>query len=306
MIDHKIQENIDLSRYTTFRIGGRARFLVEVISKEEVIDALVWAENHKSEVLILGGGSNILINDDGWHGLVVKLKNDAVSIKGQRIEAGAGAGLSKVVVASRGNDLTGLEWAIGIPGSVGGAIRGNAGANGSDMSASIETVEVFDLEQGIFKNFSRNECQFGYRDSIFKQQPQFLIWQVVLKLESGRASEEQILEMINKRQNTQPRLPNAGCVFKNISIGVPSEKLLQLLKQDDLMLQEKISAGWLIEKLELKGVSRGGAKISLEHANFIVNTGSATAADVIYLINLIKTKAEVELGVKMEEEIQII
>ncbi|MDP3043066.1 MAG: UDP-N-acetylmuramate dehydrogenase [bacterium] len=312
MFDSKIQQNIPLAPLTTFKIGGPAKYFVETETKEELAAAFDWARENKEPVFVLAGGSNVLINDKGADGLVVKICNSGIKVMGQRLDCGAGAGLMAAARMAINENLTGLEWAIGIPGTVGGAVRGNAGAYGKSISGAVETVTVFDAKKKKFFIFSNKDCRFNYKESVFKGdngEQSRLIWQVIIKLENGNAAEIKELseKYLKYREQTQPKLPSAGCVFKNLLIAnlrefnatLANEALETGAGKDD-----KVGAGWLIDKLGLKGKTIGGAKISLEHANFIVNTGKATAEDVVALISFIKQQARDKFGVQLREEVE--
>src|SRR3989344_2540343 len=293
MIEAKIQNNILLAPLTTFKIGGPAKFFIEIGTKEDLIGAIGWAKEKGEKIFILGGGSNVLIGDKGVDGLVIRINNNQMAAKGERVHAGAGALLSRINILANGNSLSGLEWSAGIPGTLGGAIRGNAGAYGFNIGECIETVEAFNFAKNHFEQFSKKDCKFGYRDSIFKYDPNLLVWNIVLKLENGDPVEmkNKMDGYIKKRVESQPRLPSAGCIFKNFSfesLQAANENLAGMAESSGKVKSGMVGAGWVIELLDLKGKAIGGAKISLEHANFIVNTGKATSDDVIMLISYIK------------------
>lgn len=227
------------------------------------------------------------------------------------MECGAGASLISIARMSASHGLSGLEWAIGIPGTVGGAVRGNAGAYGSSINESVETAEVFNAKKKKFEQFSQKDCKFKYKESIFKKDDarHLLIWQVILRLRKGKI--EEIQSLLNKylmyREKSQPKLPSAGCVFKNIDIANLCEYNANLANEANeagVVKGGKIGAGWIIEKAGLKGKTIGGAKVSLEHANFIVNTGKATAEDIIMLISFIKQQVRTKYNAQLQEEIQ--
>ncbi len=309
MSNLKIQKNIPLSPLTTFRLGGPAKFFVEIKNKEELIEAIEWSNKNNEPFFILGGGSNIIVSDQGVNGLVIKLNNDQIQAKGKRLECGAGAILSRVMSIATGLPLTGLEWAAGIPGTVGGAIRGNAGAFGSSISDIVETVDIFLAREKRFICLSRNDCQFSYRYSIFKNDSQKIIWDVVLKLKKGNKEEieAKIKKYLEHRQKIQPKLPSAGCIFKNIDFDYlknVNPELASLALEKGIVKNNKVPTAWLIDYLGLKGKTIGGVKISLEHANFIVNIGYGKAEEVIMLISYIKQQIRDKLGVQLEEEVQ--
>lgn len=306
-----IQENVILAPYTTFKIGGPARYFVEITSEEELGEALDYALKNKLKFFVLGGGSNVLISDQGFDGLVIKLKNAECKISETKIECGAGASLLRVVRLAADNFLTGLEWAAGIPGTVGGAVRGNAGAFGSNMRNSIEKIRVFVLEGDKFigKDFTVDECEFEYRNSLFKKNNNLIIFSVILKLEKGDGEEIQnkTKEIIEKRNQMHPQgTASAGSFFVNPQ--VKNEKLLDAFEKDSgkSFPDNTIPAGWLIQEAGLMGKKVGGAMISEKHSNFIVNAGNAKAEDVIILMDVIKEKVRTKLGVQLVSEVNFL
>ncbi len=305
-----IKQNIPLAPFTTFKIGGEAEYFLEVKTKEDLAGAFEWAKEEKKEITILGGGSNVLISDNGIKGLVLKMSNDDVIVRGERLDCGAGSDLSKAARLASGDSLSGLEWSQGIPrATIGGAVRGNAGAFGVLISDIVETVEIYDMKKNRFEFLSNKFCEFGYRESIFKKKSHFLAWNIILKMtkkDSALVSNE-MSRILNKRSASQPRLPSAGCVFKNFTIDEIRKANSLLAKEAEekgVVTGGKIGAGWLVDIVGLKGKTIGGAKVSLEHANFIVNTGHATADDVVQLISLIKQKVRSHLKVQLHKEVQ--
>ena len=309
MIESKIKENISLAPMTTFNIGGVAKYFVKISTKEELVEIFEWIKKSKVNYVILSGGSNVLINDDGFDGIVIKMENKNLEVRGGRIEAGAGIELSQIVRKAIGGSLSGLEWAIGIPGSLGGAIRGNAGAFGGNMADFIETVEVFNIKKRRYQIFSNNDCKFGYRESVFKKDRNLLICGVVLRIKEGKAEEinENVSKYLEHRNNTQPKLPSAGCIFKNIlfdELKKGNKYLAGVAETEGVVKGDKVGAGWLISRLDMQGKKIGGTKISLEHANFIVNTGNAKASEVVMMISFIKQQIRDKFGVQLQEEIE--
>ncbi|OIO07914.1 UDP-N-acetylenolpyruvoylglucosamine reductase [Candidatus Falkowbacteria bacterium CG_4_9_14_3_um_filter_36_9] len=314
MIENKLRQNVILAPLTTFKIGGPAEYFIEVISRKDLEEAVCWAKDHKKPLTILAGGSNVLINNLGVKGLVIKIYNKNIKVMGIRLNCEAGALLSKAIITAVANNLTDLEWAAGIPGTIGGAIRGNAGSYDNTIGKFIETVEVYNITKNNFFILSRNDCQFEYRGSIFKNNHSLIIWQAIIKL---RISEkDKIKNLISKytdyriKTQVQPRLPSAGSIFKNITLE-EFKKCNQNLafcfeKEKGAVRNGMIGTGWLIDALGIKGKTIGGAKISLEHGNFIVNTGKATALDVIALISYIKQQVRDKLKVQLIEEIQYV
>jgi len=308
-IEEKIKQNISLAPLTTFKIGGPAEFLVEVKTKKELIEAVSWAKENKKTFVILAGGSNVLINSQGIKGLVIEMKNDDSTIRGERLDCNSGAELSSAVRVAATEDLTGLEWSIGIPGTIGGAVRGNAGAYGHSVSELVETVEAYNIKKKKFELLSNKDCRFLYKNSIFKENDNLIIWQIILKLKKGGKKEikELLDKYLKRREQGQPKLPSAGCIFKNITISQIRENnhnLADRAYDEKVVKGGNVSVGWLIDLLGLKGKTMGGAKISLEHANFIVNTGKATAEEVVMMISFIKQQVRDKFGLQLHEEIQ--
>lgn len=328
-----IKENIPLSDFTSFHLGGPARFFVEIENKNDLEEALQFAKKEKIDWFILGGGSNLLVSDQGFDGLVIKINNREVKVEGTRIIAGAGLLLSEIVFLARKSNLSGLEWATGIPGTVGGAVIGNAGAYGSSISDSIKKVEVLNSSQEKFfwKDYSVNDCQFAYRTSIFKQKKEKVVFSAVFSLISGQFEEisSKMKKITKERSEKFPSNPSAGSFFKNpqlenpcldlrkrpfvdpprlSEIGARRAKILAEFEKDSGMKSRGglIPAGWLIDCMDLRGKKIGGAMVSMEHSNFIINTGGAKAEDVIILASLIKQKIRNHFGVQLEEEVQFL
>lgn len=309
MIESKIKENVNLASMTSFKIGGVARYFIRIIDKEELIEIFEWIKKNKMDYAVFSGGSNILINDNGFQGVVIKIENKDIKIMDEHVDVGAGTSLSLVVRKAVSNNLSGLEWAVGIPGSLGGAVRGNAGAFGSSVSESVETVEVFDIKKRKFRFFSNKDCSFSYRESIFKNKKNLLIWGVSLKMKKGDSKEinEKISKYLEYRINTQPKLPSAGCIFKNVlfkDLKNKNKHLAEMAELEGVVKGGKVGAGWIIDKLGLKGKKIGGTKISLEHASFIVNTGNAKAEEVVMMISYIKQQVRDRFRIQLQEEIE--
>ncbi len=310
----KIQKNVKLAPFTTLKIGGLAQYFVAVNSKEDFLEAIKYAQKKEWNIFVLGGGSNILISDQGITGLVIKMdksikEKKAIELLGNnKIKSWAGNSLAQIVNFSLNNKLTGLEWATGIPGSVGGALRGNAGAYGNCIADKVKEIKVLDQTSQKIRVFNKEECQFEYRKSIFKENKQLIILEVILQME--KEEEEKIAEkmkiIIQKRQKKLPAEFSAGSFFQNPKVS--DEKLIKQFEEEQKIKirQNKIPAGWLIEAVGLKGKKIGGAQVSKKHANFIINNGKAKAEEVIILASLIKMKVRDELGVQLKEEVSYV
>lgn len=290
-----IKQNEPLANHCTYRIGGPARVLFSAADEREIIAGIEIAKENRFKIMILGGGSNILFSDRGFDGLVLKLANNFIKIAEEKedravVLAGAGAPLAALVKFALDNSLAGMEWAAGIPGTAGGAIRGNAGAFGREIGASVLRVRALEIsgKSVVPAIVGKEDCAFGYRESVFKRNKNLVITAAKFVLEKGNANEiaDKIKECAEKKRISQPLdFPSAGSVFKN---------------------PEGFFAAKIIEDCGLKGRSAGGAQISEKHANFIVNRGNARADDVLALIAQIKAAAKEKFAVDLKEEIEIV
>jgi len=281
-----VKRNEPLARKTTLRVGGSADLYVEPASELDLAAALAFCACQPIPFFLLGRGSNLLIRDGGVRGMVISLAAPVFSMiaaRGDILRCGAGARLKSVAARARELALAGLEFLEGIPGSVGGALRMNAGAMGAATFDVVARVRFMDFE-GAVEERDANDIPFGYRSSPFFKT------HIALGADfRGRpASRESVAEaaraMNQKRWDSQPKEPSAGCIFKNPSI----------------------PAGRLIDELGLKGTRVGGASVSMVHGNFIINEGAATAKDVLELIGLIKAKAKAARGIELQTEVEII
>lgn len=281
-----VQENIPLKNYTTFKIGGPAQYFFKAKTKKDLIKAVSTAKKFKLPFFILAGGSNLLVSDKGFKGLIIKLQVSDYNFQENKVFTEAGVLLSQLLSIALRNNLTGLEWAAGIPGTIGGAVRGNAGTKDQTIKEVIENVEVLDTKKGKIKFFKNKDCRFEYRDSIFKHEKNLIILSINFKLKNGKKEKikEKIKEYLNYRKDTQPLdFPSAGSIFKN---------------------PQDFSAGELIEKCGLKGKRIKDVEISKKHANFIINLENGTARDVIELIKITKEKVKEKFEITLKEEIQ--
>lgn len=273
-----------MSRHTTFKIGGNADILVKVKSIAELKETLVLAKEFGLPYFILGKGSNLLVSDNGIEGIVISLDGiDNVSIDGDTVVCGAGASLRTVCLAVQRQSLSGLEFAYGIPGTVGGALYMNAGAYGGEMSQVVVSATAIDTN-GNEIILSLSDMQLGYRTSVFKNSG-MIITSVTFKLKCGDKSEIKAAmdDFFSRRRDKQPlEYPSAGSTFKR---------------------PEGYFAGALIEQNDLKGVSVGGAQVSEKHAGFVINKGSATCEDVLSLIKKVQDTVKSADGVDLEPEV---
>jgi UDP-N-acetylenolpyruvoylglucosamine reductase len=276
-----------MARRTTLRVGGGAEFYIEPATEAELAAVLRWCRQRKVPFVIVGRGSNLLVRDGGIRGLVICLAHPhfgRVEITGYRLYCGAGAKLKYVVTEARRANLTGLEFLEGIPGTVGGALRMNAGAMGGWTFDAVESVRYMDYDGGLHEKPTL-ELKVEYRScpllrdhvalgAVFRAHPS-----------SREVVDKRMKAFSQKRWESQPASPSAGCIFKNPSV---------------------IPAGKLIDELGLKGARVGDAMVSAEHANFIVNVGHATAREVLELIELIRRRARADRGIELETEVEIL
>ncbi|RJQ31301.1 UDP-N-acetylmuramate dehydrogenase [Candidatus Parcubacteria bacterium] len=291
----QILENENLSKHNTFAIGGPARYFAVARSKEDILEASYFAREKSLPFFVLGGGSNILISDEGYNGVMVRVQIGGINFDGSKLTAGAGVLLSQLVNESVNRNLSGLEWAVGIPGTIGGAVNGNCGAYGKSVSESVESVMILKEENGEWqlKKYSNEECFFRYRGSRFKHPDnKEVILEATLDLGPGDSlkSREEMKNTLIQRRGKIPTEPSAGCVFKNVKNG--SELVA--------------AAGKLIEQCGLKETRVGNAFIPAIHGNYIVNGGNAKAADVRELMAICKERVKEKFGITLEEEIILI
>ena len=281
----KLQKNVTLAPFTTMRVGGPADFFAEVSSPAELAAVCACAADAATPVLVIGNGSNLLVKDGGFEGVAVHMGElfAQISVEDERITAQAGALLSAVARRAMESSLTGLEFASGIPGSVGGATYMNAGAYGGEFKDILVSAKVID-DEGVIRELSADELELGYRTSIVAKS-NMIVLEATLKLRKGEPDiiRNNISELAAKRRQKQPlEYPSAGSTFKR---------------------PEGYFAAKLIEDAGLKGCARGGAQVSEKHAGFVVNKGDATAKDVCELTDYIKSEVMEKFGVGLELEV---
>ncbi len=313
----QVKLNQPLSKHTTFKIGGPADYFLIVETIESLVGALKFLDASGDDYFVLGGGSNMLVRDEGFRGVVVQVKNKNIEITDTGMVCDAGCTTVEVARKSIQANFAGFEWGVGVPGTIGGAVRGNAGAMAGEMKDSVQKVEVY--ENGDVVEYSNTECEFGYRTSRFKQKGGMVlrVWLSLQKVDPAVSSQgmKKALEYLQYRNKTQPQgFSSTGCIFKNIEVkdlfavsGIgEKERLMSLGVPEEFFSKGKISAGWLVEHSGMKGSQVGQAKVSDVHGNFVVNLGGATAQDVLNLVEEIKERVYDRFTLKIEEEIQII
>ena len=286
IIDEIFRYDVPLQRYTSFRTGGTAEIFVEPGNTSELKKVLQFCKDEQKKVFIIGKGTNLLVNDNGVKGVVIHLGGvdfKEIEINGRHVLSGAGVGLAKLIRKSALSGLEGLEGLVGIPGTVGGAVMMNAGGKYGDISDTIVSLTTMTFD-GKITNLDRKDVEFAYRECNLSRQ---IVVNVEFELKESKIEVvlEKMDEIYKEKKEKQPLSTfNAGSIFKNT---------------------QHFKAAELIEKANLKGQKVGGAVVSEKHANFIVNTGNATSADILELIKIIKETIKKKYNVSLEQEIQI-
>ncbi len=309
----EIKENVALAPYTIYKIGGNARFFVEAANVEDIREAALFALKNNCMYVILGAGSNVLISDNGFDGLVIHMTAREVRVDGERMILGSGLMMARGVIESGRAGLHGFEWGIGVPGTVGGSVRGNAGCFGGEMKDVVESVEVFDTSTKAIRIFSREDCGFGYRNSLFKTHPEWIVISATLRLQKGdqKAIQQEILRITNERIAKQDiGTKSCGCIFKNVPwefFGGDREDVCARFPEFTIFRDRAvIPSAFLIDTCGLKGSCIGSICISDKHANFFVNQGGGTSKDVMALIAVAKEEVKKKYGIELQEEIHLI
>jgi UDP-N-acetylmuramate dehydrogenase len=321
----QFKENVPLSKFSHYKIGGPARFFFDAKSASEVRWAVKEAKKRKLPVFVLGGGTNILIGDAGFDGLVLRVAIKDLKVKGTAVTVGAGVPMADLLKCAVAHSLAGMEWAGGLPGTVGGAVRGNAGCFGGETKDSVVSVTSFDIKKMTLVTRTARACAFGYRQSIFKKKNGAeIIVSATFALAKGNKKEiaKVIKERIAYRNERHPmEHPNIGSIFKNIPLHAVrakgSAQYKKALRDATLTLRGSrfsvkvdpfpvIFTARLIAESGLRGVSAGGAMISPKHPNFIVNVLGARSPDVQDLITLAKAEVRKKFGIALEEEVQLL
>lgn len=287
-IAKKVYYDEPMKKHTSFKIGGNADCMVCADSEEEIKNVISYCRNKGINYFVMGNGSNILVGDKGIRGVVIKISADMsdVEVTENKIEAQSGILLSKLANIACRHSLGGIEFAGGIPGTLGGGVFMNAGAYGGEMKDVIESVKYITAD-GEIKTAESDELDFGYRHSMFSGSDNIIL-SAVIKLEKANADEikAKMADFSKRRSDKQPlSMPSAGSTFKR---------------------PEGYFAGKLIEDAGLKGYSIGGAEVSEKHSGFVVNTGSATAKDVLDLIAYVQNTVKDKFGVLLEPEVKLV
>lgn len=302
-----VLENISLAELTTFKIGGNAKYFVDVKNQDDIKEAVLWAKQRSMPFYIIAGGSNVLVPDEGLEGLVIYINNGSYKIENGLLVVDPGFNLTSLIKSVSKLGLGGWEKLAGIPGTIGGAVRGNAGAFGVEIKDFVKSIRALNINNIEIRSFDYDECNFLYRESFFKNNTEWVIVEVSLILNEIDTDtlDTLIQETINEREKRHlQNVKAAGSFFMNPVVSTEVVDLFE--KEKDLKSKGgRVLAGWLIEKVGMKGMSLGGAIASPMHPNYIVNSGNATAEDIKRLSDLIKNKVKNEFGVELKEEAMI-
>ncbi|WP_290726944.1 UDP-N-acetylmuramate dehydrogenase [Fibrobacter sp. UBA2449] len=294
-----VNENEPMSKHTSFKVGGAARYFIKVEDNEELKTAIAQAHEKRLPHFILGNGTNLLVSDKGYDGVVITLAGvfSAIEDSGNgSFKVGAATPLGRFARTAMKLGFAGIHKLAGIPGTLGGAIYMNAGAYGQEIGTCCTQVTILDCD-GNIRTVSSTDCAFGYRQSIF-QKDKATILSATFQLPTANAQgksvadlEAELAECMAKRKASQPlNMPNAGSTFKRLQTGAKDTPT-------------QVAPGYYIEQAGLKGLRIGGAEVSTLHANFIVNAGGATAADIMNLSELVQKKVAEKFGIQLKREI---
>ena len=294
-----VQENEPMSAHTSFKVGGPARYFLKAECIDNLKNALFLAREKGLPYFILGNGTNLLVSDRGYEGVVISLAgefSEIVDLGNGKFKVGAGTPLGRFARHTLKQGYAGIHKLAGIPGTLGGAVYMNAGAYGQEIGSCCTQVTALDSE-GNIRELNAEDCGFGYRQSKFKDCDEIILaatFQLQESASSGKTVadlETELAECMAKRKATQPlNMPNAGSTFKRLEVGATA-------------MPTQVAPGYYIEQAGLKGYRIGGAQVSILHANFIVNVGSATAQDIKSLIEYVQSKVAEKFGIKLQREI---
>ena len=303
----KLRRNISLASYTTFGIGGQARYFISATNSAELIEAVNLAKKNHWRYFVIAGGSNVVFGDKTFDGLVIcfEPKVSPCQWQGLTLTVEANLPLAKLIKTAISNGLVGLETLSGIPGTVGGAIVGNAGAYGQSISDCLTRMEIFDPRGESIRWLTKKQCRFTYRDSIFKRKD-WIILRAKFKLMKGNKKElikksREIIRIRSEKYNSQLRCP--GSFFKNVLVKDISNQAKKLI--DPIKIRDgKIPAGYLLEAVGAKGMRQGGIYVADFHGNLLVNDRHGTYRDVVTLAIKLKKLVQKKFGITLEEEVR--
>jgi len=301
-----VLRDVRLSSYTRFGIGGPADLFAETHDQARFIDAWRIARASGLDTVVIGGGTNLIVSDDGFRGVVLRLSNNRIHTEGQTVHVESGASLQALVDFTVDAGLKGLETMTGIPGSAGAAVYGNAGAYGHSIAERTSLVTFFD-GSGI-REFHNAQCEFHYRESVFKQQKEWIVFSTELTMERGdaavlRDTADKILAIRNKKY--PPTMKCAGSIFKNFLLAELPARVVNEIPAN-VIIEGKVPSAWFLEQVGAKGMRAGDIHVADYHANLIYNAGQGTARDLVGIIAGLKQRVERRWGIPLEEEVQYV
>jgi UDP-N-acetylmuramate dehydrogenase len=301
-----VRENASLSQYTRFGIGGPAAIICDTASEEAFVTTLRLVQDAALPSMVIGGGTNLIISDSGFEGVIVRYTGSRLKRDGNVIQVEAGAVLQDVVDQSIEFGLEGMETMTGIPGYLGGAIYGNAGAYGHAIQERVRQVRLFDGERIL--RFSNEDCRFRYRESVFKTRKDWVILSCDLAFEAGDSGQlARTAAEIRAIRDAKypPTMKCAGSIFKNLLLrNLPAKVAAEIPPK--VIREGKIPSAWFLEQTGVKGLRRGDIQVAEYHANLVYNDGAGTAADLVALIEELKTRVRDRFGIELEEEVQFV
>ena len=301
-----VSASTPLSLYTRFGIGGPADLFAETRDENAFVAAIAASRASGTAVMVTGGGTNLIVSDSGFRGLVLRFADDTLSADRDRVTAGAGAALQDLVDFANRRGLKGLETLAGIPGWVGAAVYGNAGAYGHSISERVRAVRFFD--GSAVRSFDHGQCEFAYRESIFKRHKDWVIFSAELRMDAADAAElERTSADILKVRNEKfpPTMKCAGSIFKNFLLKELPPKVAGLVPAN-VVREGKVPAAWFLEQVGAKGMRLGGIQVADYHANLIYNAGEGTARELCAVIAELKGRVRERFGIEVEEEVQYV
>jgi UDP-N-acetylmuramate dehydrogenase len=302
----KAERDAPLSKYTRFGLGGPADIYAETCDPEAFVEALRVARESGLETVVIGGGTNLIVSDEGFRGVILKLASDRMRADGLRVYVESGASLQALVDFTVDLGLKGLETMTGIPGSAGAAIYGNAGAYGHSIAERLTNVRFFD--GAAIRVFDNAQCEFHYRESIFKKHKEWIVFSATLTMEQGdaavlRAAADKILSVRN--QKYPPTMKCAGSIFKNFLLAELPDHVASAVPAG-VVIEGKVPSAWFLEQVGAKGMNRGDIHVATYHANLIYNGGAGTTHDLTAIITELKDRVVQRWGIPLEEEVQYV
>jgi UDP-N-acetylmuramate dehydrogenase len=301
-----VSADAPLSRYTRFAIGGPADIYAETADVDSFVRALAVARASELDSMVMGGGTNLIVSDAGYRGIMLRFIARSISAAGECVTVDAGAELQELVDFTTARGLQGLETLAGIPGSVGAAVYGNAGAYGHSISERLRAVRFFDGEN--VRELDNAGCEFRYRESIFKRRKEWIIFSAALAMERAHAAalEKTAGDIVKVRNEKFPvTMKCAGSIFKNLLLAELAPDVAAQIPSS-VIREGKVPAAYFLEQVGAKGMQRGDIHVAAYHANLIYNAGAGTAASLCALIGELKQRVRERYGLELEEEVQYV